>query len=516
MVKTIDLRIPYQKISDQDFINQAICRELNIRIDGLTDVRLVKRSLDARKSKIVYQLRYEVFIGASAPKSGPYFEPQDVKDSAPVHIIGAGPAGLFAALAAIEVGLKPIIYERGKNVRDRRRDLAILNKEMLVNPESNYCFGEGGAGTYSDGKLYTRSKKRGDVKKVLEWLVHFGADEAILIDAHPHIGTNRLPKIIESIREAIIASGGEVHFNAKLTDLKVSDKAVTGIEINSAQFVSVSRLILATGHSARDIFDILAKNQIRQEAKSFALGVRVEHSQHFIDEIQYHGLHSDDDLPPASYSLVSQVNGTGVFSFCMCPGGIIAPCATEQSEVVTNGWSPSKRNNPYANSGIVVQILPEQLPNYTSDNPFVCLDFQKEVEERCWKAAGSTQKVPAQRLTDFMANRKSDTLPKTSYVPGIVSVNLKTVLPAFVYKKLHQAFLDFDKKMPGFISESAILHAPESRTSSPVRIPRDGESLEHVDIKGLYPCAEGAGYAGGIVSAAVDGMRCVAAIHKLP
>ncbi|MDX1350457.1 MAG: hypothetical protein R3279_09430 [Putridiphycobacter sp.] len=298
--------------------------------------------------------------------------------------------------------------------------------------------------------------------------------------------------------------------------MKVSDKAVTGIEINSAQFVSVSRLILATGHSARDIFDILAKNQIRQEAKSFALGVRVEHSQHFIDEIQYHGLHSDDDLPPASYSLVSQVNGTGVFSFCMCPGGIIAPCATEQSEVVTNGWSPSKRNNPYANSGIVVQILPEQLPNYTSDNPFVCLDFQKEVEERCWKAAGSTQKVPAQRLTDFMANRKSDTLPKTSYVPGIVSVNLKTVLPAFVYKKLHQAFLDFDKKMPGFISESAILHAPESRTSSPVRIPRDGESLEHVDIKGLYPCAEGAGYAGGIVSAAVDGMRCVAAIHKLP
>lgn len=514
MVKRIDLRIPYQKILDEDYINQAICRELNCRIDDFKAVKLLKRSIDARKSKIVYQLRYEVFFNELPAETGDYFIPQNVENSKAVHIIGAGPAGLFAAIAAIEVGLKPIIFERGKKVRERRRDLAILNKELIVNPESNYCFGEGGAGTYSDGKLYTRSKKRGDVKKVLEWLVHFGADEDILIDAHPHIGTNRLPKIIEAIREAIIGCGGEVHFESKLTDVKIENNQIVGIEINGVAMIEVAELILATGHSARDIYELLEKRGVKQEAKSFALGVRVEHSQHFIDEIQYHGQHHNDFLPPASYSLVTQVSGDGVFSFCMCPGGIIAPCATEQNEVVTNGWSPSKRNNPYANSGIVVQVLPEKLPNFKADDPFVCLNFQKFVEEQCWQAAGSTQKVPAQRLTDFIANKTSTTLPQTSYIPGIVSVNLKSVLPAFIANKLHQAFIDFDRKMPGFISESAILHAPESRTSSPVRIPRDATSLQHVDVVGLYPCAEGAGYAGGIVSAAVDGMRCIASINE--
>lgn len=514
MIKTIDLRVPYQKMADQAYIDNLICSELNLRMDAIGGIQLVKRSIDARKSKIVYQLRFNVYIGESLPETEVYFKPQKINPTQVAHIIGAGPAGLFAALAALEAGVKPIIFERGKKVRDRRRDLAKINKEMIVNPESNYCFGEGGAGTYSDGKLYTRSKKRGDVKKVLEWLVHFGAENDILVDAHPHIGTNRLPKIIEAIREAILENGGEIHFESKLTDVLLEGHKIVGIKVNESVKHPVSHLILATGHSARDIYELLHKRGIKQASKSFALGVRVEHSQHFIDEIQYHGQHHNDFLPPASYSLVTQVEGMGVFSFCMCPGGIVAPCATEQNEVVTNGWSPSKRNNPYANSGIVVQVLPEQLPNYSSENPFVCLEFQKKVEHDCWEAAGKTQKVPAQRLTDFMAGKVSETLPKTSYVPGLTSVNLKNVLPTFIAKKLHQAFIDFDRKMPGFISESAILHAPESRTSSPVRIPRDSKTLMHESVTGLYPCAEGAGYAGGIVSAAVDGMRCIASIKS--
>ncbi len=512
MVKTIDLRIPYKKIADQDYINSKISKELNVRLIDISGSKLIKRSIDARNSKIVYQLRYQVYIGDTIPEVQAYFNPKDVSSKKTVHIVGAGPAGLFAALSAIENDTKPIIFERGKKVRDRRRDLAKINKEMIVNPESNYCFGEGGAGTYSDGKLYTRSKKKGNVKKVLEWLVFFGASDSILIDAHPHIGTNQLPKIIESIRETILQYGGEIHFESKLTDIFIQNNEVNEIEINGNKRFNVSNLILATGHSARDIYDLLDKRNIRLEAKSFALGVRVEHSQHFIDEVQYHGVHNDDLLPPASYSLVTQVDGVGVFSFCMCPGGIVAPCATEQNEVVTNGWSPSKRNNPYANSGIVVQIEPEQLPNFQKEDPFVCLQFQKEIEHKCWKAAGCTQKVPAQRLTDFIADRQSESLPKTSYVPGLASVNLKTIFPDFIANRLHKAFIEFDRKIPGFISDSAILHAPESRTSSPIRIPRDNRTLMHIDIKGLYPCAEGAGYAGGIVSAAVDGMRCVNSI----
>ena len=452
MVNTIDLRIPFNKIADENYINRSICEQLNIRLDAIDGIRLIKRSIDARKSKIVYQLRYEIYLGEPIPQPEIYFQEQDVSKSESVHIIGAGPAGLFAALEAIEKGVKPILFERGKMVRDRRRDLAKINKAMIVDPDSNYCFGEGGAGTYSDGKLYTRSKKRGDVKKVLGWLVHFGAENDILIDAHPHIGTNRLPKIIESIREAILTNGGEIHFESKLTDIKIQDNTLVEIEINETEKHSVSNLILATGHSARDIYYLLDKHGVLQESKSFALGVRVEHSQHFIDEIQYHGQHNNDFLPPASYSLVTLVDGSGVFSFCMCPGGIVAPCATNQNEVVTNGWSPSKRNNPYANSGIVVQVLPEQLPNYSKSNPFVCLDFQKEVEHRCWEAAGKTQKVPAQRLTDFIDNRVSESLPKTSYVPGLTSVNLKTILPNFISKKLHQAFIDFDSSR--FSSES--------------------------------------------------------------
>ncbi|HAQ54613.1 MAG TPA: FAD-binding protein, partial [Flavobacteriaceae bacterium] len=381
-------------------------------------------------------------------------------------------------------------------------------------PESNYCFGEGGAGTYSDGKLYTRSKKRGNVLKALEWLVHFGASDDILVEAHPHIGTNKLPAIITAMREAVIAHGGAVHFNAKLTDIKIENNSIKGLEINGDTWHDFSEVVLATGHSARDIFYLLHKRGVTIAAKPFALGVRVEHTQELINDIQYHGDHQNPYLPPASYALVEQVNGMGVYSFCMCPGGIIAPCATEAEEVVTNGWSPSKRNNPYANSGIVVSVSPEDLPNYKENDPFVCLDFQKKVEYDCWVAGGKTQRVPAQRMIDFVKGKTSADFPKTSYQPGIVSVNLAEVLPPLIAKRLQKAFVKFGRKMNGYYTNEAVLHAPESRTSSPVSIPRDPNTLEHIDIKGLYPCGEGAGYAGGIISAAIDGINCVDAIAQ--
>ena len=509
MIKTIDLRVPYKYINDEGFIKNAASKDLKVELKSINHVERLKQSLDARGKNIVYNLKLEIYIDEDFVEKECLFTPQDVSNAKEIGIIGAGPAGLFAALNAIEKGLKPIIFERGKDVRERRRDLANINKEHIVNEDSNYCFGEGGAGTYSDGKLYTRSKKRGNVKKVLEWLVHFGANKNILVEAHPHIGTNKLPQIIQTIRESIIANGGAVHFNSKVTDFIVEDKSLKGFIVNELETRLFDDTILATGHSARDIFYLLDKNNIEIEAKPFALGVRIEHKQEVIDKIQYHGRKNDEFLPPASYSLVTQVDETGVFSFCMCPGGIIAPCATTQNEVVTNGWSPSKRDNPHANSGIVVQIEPETLPNYKANDPFVCLDFQKEVEHDCWVAAGETQKVPAQRLIDFLDNKTSVDFPTSSYMPGIASVNLNDVLPQFITKKLKQAFEDFGKKMKGFLTNEAVLHAPESRTSSPVKIPRDKETLEHITVKGLYPCAEGAGYAGGIVSAAVDGMRIV-------
>jgi len=509
MIKEINLRIPYKNINDADFIKYVSSKELGIEISTINHIERLKQSLDARGKNMVYNLRLAVYVNEDFVAQTSFFNPKDVSKSKQIAIIGAGPAGLFAALNALEVGLKPIIFERGKDVRARRRDLAKIHKELLIDSESNYCFGEGGAGTYSDGKLYTRSKKRGNVKKVLEWFVHFGADKNILVEAHPHIGTNKLPKIIQNIREEIIIRGGEVHFESKVTDFLIEDKIMKGLEINGKEKRHFDSVILATGHSARDIFYLLDKHNVEIEAKPFALGVRIEHQQSIIDKIQYHGKLNDEFLPPASYNLATQVDDTGVFSFCMCPGGIIAPCATAQNEVVTNGWSPSKRNNPFANSGIVIQIQPELLPNYEKNNPFVCLDFQKQVEHDCWKSAGSTQKVPAQRLIDFIDDKKSIDFPASSYQPGIVSVNLNDVLPEFITSKLRQGFIDFGKKMNGFLTNEAVLHAPESRTSSPIKIPRDKETLEHISVKGLYPCAEGAGYAGGIVSAAVDGMRII-------
>lgn len=473
--------------------------------------RWKKRSIDARKPQIKMNCLIQVFAANETIPPLTSFVSNDVSHAKEIAIIGAGPAGLFAGLRALELGLKPVIFERGKDVRSRRRDLATLNRDGVVNPESNYCFGEGGAGTYSDGKLYTRSKKRGDVQKALEWFVHFGANEDILVDAHPHIGTNKLPAIIVAMRDEIVQAGGEVHFETKVTDLLMGNSALTGIEINGKSTRKFEHAILATGHSARDVFEMLHRHNLDLKAKPFALGVRIEHPQDLIDKIQYHGRLNDDFLPPASYSLVAQVKDRGVYSFCMCPGGIVAPCATEENEVVTNGWSPSKRNNPFANSGIVVSLQPSDCGD--PNDPFACLNYQRAVEKACWEAGGKDQKVPAQRLMDFLDGKKSADLPKSSYQPGLVSVDLNTVLPPLITDSLKEAFLDFGRKMKGFLTNDAVLHAPESRTSSPVQIPRD-ETLQHPQLKGLYPCAEGAGYAGGIISAGIDGMKCMEAISN--
>ena len=496
------------------FNDKAIRKEL-VKRSGLTDFKyqITRRSLDARH-KPVYLLKLNLFeSGEPIPSLIPNFEFNDVTDKDPVAIIGSGPAGLFAALQLIQLGIKPLIFERGKDVRSRRRDLAKINKEHIVDPNSNYCFGEGGAGTYSDGKLYTRSKKKGDVLGVLQLLVKFGAKEDILIDAHPHIGTNKLPGIITNIREFIIDCGGEVHFEKKLTDIQLESNIIKSIEFNSSEKLQIDRIILATGHSARDIFELLFKKSLEINFKPFALGVRVEHPQELIDSIQYKSKTRGSNLPPASYSLVEQVKEKGVYSFCMCPGGIIAPCATKPGEVVTNGWSPSKRNNPFANSGMVVTVEQNDIKY---ENALSGMQFQSKIEQLACEYAGKSQTAPALRITDFVNGKISDTLPNCSYQPGINPVDLSKVLPQFIHSRLKEAFKAFDKKMKGFITEEAVVVGVESRSSSPIRIPRDQMTLEHTQIKGLYPCGEGAGYAGGIVSAAIDGQRCANAIaHKL-
>ncbi|NND93728.1 MAG: FAD-binding protein [Flavobacteriales bacterium] len=510
MTNFLDIEVAPDHVNDKLHIELQIRKALNLRADDPIFFRVVKRSLDARK-KIVYRLRLEISTEQEI-ETGLQIPEYHTSFISTVHIIGAGPAGLFAALKCLEKGFRPIVIERGKDVRARRRDLAVLNKQHIVDRESNYCFGEGGAGAYSDGKLYTRSKKRGNVKSVLETLVMHGADEDILVDAHPHIGTNKLPGIITRIRETIVDKGGEVRFESKLTDINIQDSKIRSIVINHEEELEVDNLILATGHSARDIFELCKNRRVAIEAKPFALGVRVEHPQALINKMQYGRSADKDVLPPAAYSMVCQVNDTGVFSFCMCPGGIIAPCATAPGEIVTNGWSPSKRNNPFANSGIVVEVKDEDLRPYAEHGALAGVEFQSSVEKRAWKAGGMSQVAPAQRLVDFIMGRASVDLPDCSYFPGVRSVELAQVLPARIYKSLQEGFKQFGVKMNTYLTNEAIVVATESRSSSPVRIPRDKKSLEHIEIKGLYPCGEGAGYAGGIVSAAIDGQRCVEAI----
>jgi uncharacterized protein len=476
---------------------------------------ILKRSIDARQRAIKVQLKIWLTDDPKAlpPQPTRYdFQLDERKKNPEVVIVGAGPAGLFASLQCLRNGIKPILIERGKDVQKRRRDLANIHKQHIVNPESNYCFGEGGAGTYSDGKLYTRSTKRGDIQEVLDILVQFGASNDIRVDAHPHIGTNKLPGVVSAMREQIIAGGGEVHFECKLTDIIIENGTVTHAVINNNKTISVQHLILATGHSARDIFQMLFDKKLSLEFKPFALGVRVEHPQQMIDRSQYHCDERGPYLPPAAYSLVEQVEGKGVYSFCMCPGGIIAPCATSPYEVVTNGWSPSKRNNPWANSGMVVTVEWEDIPEYHGYGPLAGLEFQRQVEKTCWEKAGKTQQVPAQRIVDFLNHKPSADLPECSYQPGLTSIEMDEVLPEFIAKRLRSAFIQFGKKIKGFSDPNGLMVAPESRTSSPVRIPRDTVNLHHTQCYNLYPCAEGAGYAGGIVSAAIDGIKVANAI----
>ena len=480
-----------------------------VDLSSITGYNIVKQSIDARGRQVWFQLTLNVFI--DEPWQETALLPLSLQDvhhaSKKVIVIGAGPAGLFAALRLIRHGIQPIILERGKDVRSRRRDLAAINKEGRMNAESNYCFGEGGAGTYSDGKLYTRSTKRGDVNSILSTLVHFGADRSILSDAHPHIGTNKLPHIITAMRDKIIECGGRVLFEKKLSDFDTIKNNISYVITADGEKIRSEAVILATGHSARDIFELLHHKNLLIEAKPFALGVRVEHPQQLIDSIQYHCPSRGQYLPPASYSLVQQVEGKGVFSFCMCPGGIIAPAATNENEVVVNGWSPSKRNNPFANSGIVVTVEEKNWASFAKHGALAAMYMQRSVEQKAFKEGGGKLVAPAQRLVDFTNNKFSSSLPACSYLPGIQSAGLSGVLPSFIHRSLIQAFKEFDKKMKGYLTNEAVVVATESRTSSPVRIPRDKDDLTHPQLKNLYPCGEGAGYAGGIVSAAMDGER---------
>ena len=477
------------------------------------EIKVLRKSIDARKPSIYFNYKLEVYINEPMPSEKEYnFDYKDVSKSKPVHIIGFGPAGMWAALRCLELGYKPIVLERGKNVQDRRRDLKAINQDHVVGEDSNYCFGEGGAGTYSDGKLYTRSLKRGDVRRIFESLVHHGATEEILVDAHPHIGTNKLPKIVQNMRETILKFGGEVHFNTKVIDFIITDNILKSIVLHDGKEMDVSRVILATGHSARDIFELLHKKNIALKAKSFAMGVRVEHPQQIIDSIQYHCKGERNELlPAAAYSLVHQVKGRGVYSFCMCPGGFIVPAATAPGEVVVNGMSPSKRNNRFANSGIVVEInVDEDIPKYEKFGALKGLEYQKDLERLAFTSGGRTQTAPSQRLTDFVEGRISADLNPTSYQPGLKSAPLHSLLPKLIGSRLRAGFKSFGEKMQGYYTSEANIVGVESRTSSPVNIPRK-DNLEHVEIKGLFPCGEGGGYAGGIVSAAMDGERCAEA-----
>lgn len=513
MSKLVQLNLSPETAADETAIRKLAGSLSGINPSGISFLRIVRRSVDARKSNILINLTVELFTENDLPVAGiAPFRPRNVTSGREVIIVGSGPAGLFAALRLIELGIRPVIIERGKDVSSRKRDIARISREHIVNPDSNYCFGEGGAGTYSDGKLYTRSKKRGENSRVLELFCFHGANENILYEAHPHLGTDKLPGIITSIRKSITDADGIFLLSKKVTDFIIEGQLVRGVVTSDNEKFLSSYVLLATGHSARDVYDICHRRNVALEMKPFAMGIRVEHPQELIDRIQYHGNQRGQYLPAASYNLVKQVDGRGVYSFCMCPGGFIVPSATSQEEVVVNGMSPSQRNSPYANSGIVVEIKPEDLAKYGQLKEFAGLEFQKEFEKMAWEQGGRTQSAPAQRLSDFVNESKSGSLPKVSYFPGVTPSSLHEWIPLPVRSRLKEGFRLFGSMMKGFLTNEAVIVGVESRTSSPVRIPRNPDTFEHIAISGLYPCGEGSGYAGGIVSSAVDGMKAAEAV----
>lgn len=520
MIKEIEIALLPSELENETLIEQKALSMLKLGPkDQLIKLRLKRRSIDARGRQPLFRLRLEAFINES-PTTTTAILPRltEVSQAPKVIIVGAGPAGYFAALELIELGLKPIIFERGKNVRDRRRDLRAIQQDGIVNPDSNYCFGEGGAGTYSDGKLYTRAKKRGSIEKTLQLLVEHGATSEILIDAHPHIGSNNLPKVVAAIRETILKYGGEIHFGAKVTDFIIrktnTGRILEGVVVNDQEEHRAEATILATGHSARDIFKLLDQHQIKIEAKPFALGVRIEHPQPLIDEIRYNQRKRAPELPASSYSLVCQVKERGVFSFCMCPGGLIVPAATAPGELVVNGMSMSRRDSPFANSGMVVAVELEDLEAYKKEGVFAALAFQQAVEKQMFEAGDGGQAAPAQRITDFVKGELSKDLPKTSYIPGVYSARMDQLLPEGIAGRLQAGLREFGRKMKGYFTAEAQIVGTESRTSSPIRVPRDRKSCMHEELSGLFPSGEGAGYAGGIISAAMDGQRVANAIAE--
>ena len=519
MIKELQLRILPEEAANEQALKQVISRETGFQIEEIHAVRILKRSIDARQRMIFFNLKVRAFIN-EMPASPEYntIVYQDVSKEKPVIIVGAGPGGLFAALRLIELGMRPIIVERGKNIHDRKKDIARISRNHTVDPESNYCFGEGGAGAYSDGKLYTRSTKRGSVDRILHILCQHGANSSILQDAHPHIGTDKLPHVIENIRNQIIACGGEVHFETCMQNLIIKENEVTGIQTRQGKSF-FGPVILSTGHSARDVYQWLYQQQIPIEAKGIAVGVRVEHPQEIIDRIRYHRPEGRGKyLPAAEYRFVTQVKERGVYSFCMCPGGFVVPAATGPKQVVVNGMSPSRRNSKWANAGIVVEIHPSDLNHKElkiilenglwKDTPLSLMHFQEQLEERCWLNGGMSQIAPAQRMTDFMQQKNSANLPVSSYTPGLLASPIHCWMPEFITTRLKEGFRQFDNISRGFLTNEANVIGIETRTSSPIRILRDRETLQHITCKGLFPCGEGAGYAGGIVSAAIDGELC--------
>ena len=512
MQKELRIVVSPKVAADEKSLKLEAAKYLGVNLKDINHLRQRRRSIDARGRQIKINLTLEVFLYDSEPEQRDYsIEYPNVSNSKPVVVVGSGPAGMFAALRLIELGFKPIVLERGKDVQARRKDIKKINQDQIVNPESNYCFGEGGAGTYSDGKLYTRSKKRGSIDRILDILIAHGAIEDIKVNSQPHIGTNKLPHIVKAIRESIVNAGGEFIFDQKVVDFILDGDNIKGVKTASGDTFTGEGLILATGHSARDIYETLHRKKILIESKQFAMGVRIEHPQELIDSIQYHCDLRGPYLPAAAYKLVTQSNNRGVYSFCMCPGGFIVPSATSPDEVVVNGMSPSTRSNKFANSGMVVSIEKEDLVDYQKYGPLAGMYYQKALENMAYKAGGETQVAPAQRMLDFVQSKLSTKLNDTSYVPGIKSAPLHELLPENIGKQLQNGFKDFGRKMKGYLSNEAQILGVESRTSSPVRIPRDKESFEHIQIKRLFPAGEGAGYAGGIISAAIDGEKCAEA-----